>query len=135
MFRHGRCIIIFLNPVRNFIGTSRKLKHIQNLVKHPDQVQENYLTSENMHRKFILPRNLSGLWEAGVKLIEVHLKKAVANLKLTYTECLTITAKVENTFNSRPINPLSNDANDSEALAPHIFSLVDINYYCGARFN
>lgn len=49
------------------------------------------------------------------------LRWSLESLTLIYEEFLTITNQVEGILNSRPITPLSNDANDLEALTPAYF--------------
>lgn len=79
--------------------------------------------TERINWKFIPPRapHFGGLWEAGIKSFKFHLKKAVGNLKLAYEEFLTITSQIEGILNSRPITPLSDDANEPDALTPAHF--------------
>ncbi|EFN69637.1 hypothetical protein EAG_00358, partial [Camponotus floridanus] len=60
----------------------------------------------------------SGLWEAAVKSVKHHLRRVVGDAKLTYEEMATLLAQVESCLNSRPLQPMSDDPEDLEALTP-----------------
>ncbi|GFY06738.1 uncharacterized protein TNCV_5083801 [Trichonephila clavipes] len=79
-----------------------------------------YFVSENIDWKFIPPKSphFGGLWEAGVKSVKHHLKRAIGNLHFTFEEFETIMIQVEGILNSRPLTPLSSDANNFDVLAP-----------------
>ncbi|GFX29887.1 integrase catalytic domain-containing protein [Trichonephila clavipes] len=51
-----------------------------------------YFVSENIDWKFILPKSphFGGLWEAGVKSVKHHLKRAIGNLHFTFEEFETV---------------------------------------------
>ncbi|GFU95285.1 integrase catalytic domain-containing protein [Trichonephila clavipes] len=92
-------------------------------------------------REFIPPKSphLGGLWEAGVKSVKHHLKRAIGNLHFTFEEFETIMIQVEGILNSRPLTPLSNDADNFDVLTPGHFligrpitsipepNLIDVN--------
>ncbi|GFT21006.1 DUF5641 domain-containing protein [Trichonephila clavipes] len=80
-----------------------------------------------------------GLWEAGVKSVKHHLKRAIGNLHFTSEEFETIMIQVEGILNSRPLTPLSSDAYNFVVLTPGHFligrpitsipepNLIDVN--------
>ena len=55
--------------------------------------------------------HLGGLWETGVKVVKLHLKK----IKATYIyleEFLGLVVQIEAVQKSRPLSPMSSDPND-----------------------
>ncbi|GFW49834.1 integrase catalytic domain-containing protein [Trichonephila clavipes] len=100
-----------------------------------------YFVSENIDWKFIPPKSphFGGLWEAGVKSVKHHLKRAIGNLHFTFEEFETFLIQVEGILNSRPLTPLSSDADNFDVLTPGHFligrpitsipepNLIDVN--------
>ncbi|GFV40931.1 integrase catalytic domain-containing protein [Trichonephila clavipes] len=105
------------------------------------QIMAKYFVSENIDWKFIPPKSphFGGLWEAGVKSVKHHLKRAIGNLHFTFEEFETIMIQVEGILNSRPLTPLSSDADNFDVLTPGHFligrpitsipepNLIDVN--------
>ncbi|GFS62149.1 integrase catalytic domain-containing protein [Trichonephila clavipes] len=60
---------------------------------------------------------MGGLWEAGIKSVKYHLKRALGRPRLTYEEFETVIIQVEGILNSRPLTPISNDFENFEPLA------------------
>ncbi|GFV04076.1 integrase catalytic domain-containing protein [Trichonephila clavipes] len=100
-----------------------------------------YFVSKNIDWKFIPPKSphFGGLWEAGVKSVKHHLKRAIGNLHFTFEEFETIMIQVEGILNSRPLTPLSSDADNFNVFTPGHFligrpitsipepNLIDVN--------
>ncbi|GFV77718.1 integrase catalytic domain-containing protein [Trichonephila clavipes] len=57
---------------------------------------------------------MGGLWEAGIKSVKYHLKRALGRSRLTYEEFETVIIQVEGILNSRPLTPISNDFDNFE---------------------
>ncbi|GFS85440.1 integrase catalytic domain-containing protein [Trichonephila clavipes] len=70
--RRGKSTSICTDNAMNFIGASRELQRLNNLIRNPPDSLANYLTNEEIIWKFIPPRspNFGGLWEAGVKSLK-----------------------------------------------------------------
>ncbi|KAH8318236.1 hypothetical protein KR059_005274, partial [Drosophila kikkawai] len=66
-----------------------------------------------------------GLWEANVKSVKHHLKRVIADRRLTYEELSTVLISIEACLNSRPLCPLTADADDLEVLTPAHFLIGD----------
>ncbi|GFS61484.1 integrase catalytic domain-containing protein [Trichonephila clavipes] len=100
-----------------------------------------YFVRENIDRKFIPTKSpyFGGLWEAGVKSVNHHLKRAIGSLPFAFEEFETITIQVEGILISRPLTPLSSDAGNFDVLTPDHFligrpitsipepNLIDVN--------
>ncbi|XP_008185551.1 uncharacterized protein LOC103310118 [Acyrthosiphon pisum] len=65
--------------------------------------------------------HFGGLWEAAIKSTKIHLKKVVGTQIYTVEELTTLAVRIEGVLNSRPLQPLSSDPNDLEALTPGHF--------------
>ncbi|GFX56085.1 integrase catalytic domain-containing protein [Trichonephila clavipes] len=73
-------------------------------------------TEEGIEWNFIPPRapHMGGLWEAGIKSVKYHLKRALGRSRLTYEDFETVIIQVEGILNSRPLTPISNDFDNFE---------------------
>ncbi|XP_071631862.1 uncharacterized protein [Temnothorax longispinosus] len=63
----------------------------------------------------------SGKWEAVVKSVKFHLRRTIGETLLTTEELTTLLTQIEASFNSRPLEPLSDDPEDVSALTPGHF--------------
>ncbi|XP_071044160.1 uncharacterized protein [Parasteatoda tepidariorum] len=142
--RRGKSTKIYSDNARNFVGADTEIKRIMNVVLRQDTQFSGYLSSEGIEWKFIPPRvqSFGGLREAAVKPFKYHFKRVVGALNLTYDEFLTVSAQIEGVLNSKPLCPLSNDADDFNVLTSAHFtigrsmstiielSLIDLNENC-----
>ncbi|GFY16002.1 transposable element Tc1 transposase [Trichonephila clavipes] len=83
-----------------------------------DQNLAAYFTEEGIQWNFIPPRapHMGGLWEAGIKSVKYHLKRALGRSRLTYEEFETLIIQVEGILNSRPLTLISNDFDNFEVV-------------------
>jgi len=88
-------------------------------------------STEGINFHFIPPcaPHMGGIWEAGVKLMKFHLHRVVGNAKLTFEEFYTLLCQVEAVLNSRPLCPLSNNADSLQVLTPGRTSLLALPDY------
>nr|XP_042909547.1 uncharacterized protein LOC122271644 [Parasteatoda tepidariorum] len=121
--RRGKCSKIYTDNATNFVGANSQLKKFYGLINFPDQILANYFTSEGIEWNFIPPKSphFGGLWEAGVKSVKHHLKRAVGKFHFTYEEMETIVIQIEGILNSRPLCPLSGDNDSFDVLTPGHF--------------
>ncbi|XP_070171430.1 uncharacterized protein, partial [Polyergus mexicanus] len=106
----------------NFQGADRELNTtFQRLVADP-QIQD-AIANVNVKWHFIPPSapHFGGLWEAGVKGLKFHLKRAIGSRTLSQIEFATLLCQIEACLNSRPISALHDDPNDFSALTPGHF--------------
>ncbi|GFX86851.1 integrase catalytic domain-containing protein [Trichonephila clavipes] len=123
MSRRGKCSKIFTDNATNFVGANSQLKVFYKTLNFPDQNLAAYFTEEGIEWNFIPPRapHMGGLWEAGIKSVKYHLKRALGRSRLTYEEFETVIIQVEGILNSRPLTPISNDFDNFEVLTPAHF--------------
>ncbi|XP_070170386.1 uncharacterized protein [Polyergus mexicanus] len=106
----------------NFQGADRELNTtFQRLVADP-QIQD-AIANDNVKWHFIPSSapHFGGLWEAGVKGLKFHLKRAIGSRTLSQIEFATLLCQIEACLNSRPISALHDDPNDFSALTPGHF--------------
>lgn len=72
---------------------------------------------------FITPAapHQGGIWEAGVKSVKFHLRRAMGDRSFTSNQFYTILTQIEACLNSRPLVPLSQDLADPRPLTPGHF--------------
>ncbi|GFV25781.1 integrase catalytic domain-containing protein [Trichonephila clavipes] len=123
MSRRGKCSKIFTDNATNFVGANYQLKVFYKTLNFPDQNLAAYFTEEGIEWNFIPPRalHMGGLWEAGIKSVKYHLKRALGRFRLAYEEFETVIIQVEEILNSRPLTPISNDFDNFEVLTPAHF--------------
>ncbi|GFU38800.1 DUF5641 domain-containing protein [Trichonephila clavipes] len=92
MSRRGKCSKLFTDNATNFVGANSQLKVFYKTLNFPDQNLAAYFTEEGIEWNFIPPRapHMGGLWEAVIKLVKYHLKRALGRSRLTYEEFETV---------------------------------------------
>ncbi|XP_036346348.1 uncharacterized protein LOC118755629 isoform X1 [Rhagoletis pomonella] len=108
----------------NFVGANKALQQDFKLFV---TAAANSTTQTYAHQgitwHFIPPGapHMGGLWEAGVKSFKMHFRKVANNMRFTIEELSTLLARIESCLNSRPISPISEDAESMEPLTPGHF--------------
>ncbi|GFX24718.1 integrase catalytic domain-containing protein [Trichonephila clavipes] len=118
MSRRGKCSKIFTDNATNFVGANSQIKVFYKTLNFPDQNLAAYFTEEGIEWNFIPPRapHMGGLWEAGIKSVKYHLKRALGRSRLTYEEFETVIIQVEGILNSRPLTPKYNNFDNFEVV-------------------
>lgn len=123
--RRGRCSKIYSDNASNFVGAARQLVEMKQMFQ-SEQFKRNIqdaAASEHIDWQWIPPyaAHHGGLWEAAVKQCKHHLRRVMGQNHYTYEELNTLIIMVEACLNSRPLMPLSEDADDLQALTPAHF--------------
>ncbi|XP_044313279.1 uncharacterized protein LOC123037281 [Drosophila rhopaloa] len=126
--RRGMVQHLYSDNGTNFVGADNVMKTVYG------QLQADYekliapkLASQRTTWHFNPPLspNFGGLWEANVKSVKHHLKRVIADRRLTYEELSTVLVSIEACLNSRPLCPLTADPDDLEVLTPAHFLIGD----------
>ncbi|GFT18855.1 integrase catalytic domain-containing protein [Trichonephila clavipes] len=109
---------VFTHKATNFVGANSQLKAFYKTLNFTDQNLAAYFTEEGIEWNFIPSRapHMGGLWEADIKSVKYHVKRALGRSRLTYEEFETVIIQVEGILNSRPLTPISNDFDNFEVL-------------------
>ncbi|GFY18190.1 uncharacterized protein TNCV_2045961 [Trichonephila clavipes] len=109
--------------IKLYPGANNELKNIlQNLfIKEGKKKIENLIASEGIvwHFNPLATPPFGGLWEEGIKSLKYHLKRVIGNTILAYEEFVTLETQMEAVLNSRPLNKISSDPNDSILTPGH----------------
>ena len=123
--RRGLSLYMFSDNGTNFTGTNRYLTGVFKYFESPEQKTKiaDHCSNKGICWNFNPPcgPHFGGLWEAGIRSTKYHLKRVLNDHALTFEELSTLCAKIEAILNSRPLSPLSNDANEFNALTPAHF--------------
>jgi Family of unknown function (DUF5641) len=123
--RRGLAANIYSDNGTNFVGARSKLaalyKALVNLTFITDVANE--CAKREIHFHTIPPRapHFGGIWETAVKSVKYHLRRITGPASLYFEEMATVLARIEAIMNSRPLTPLSTDAEDIDPLTPGHF--------------
>ncbi|XP_059046949.1 uncharacterized protein LOC131842434 [Achroia grisella] len=115
--RRGRCSHIVSDQGRNFVGASNYLDSVMKKVTETQEIKFSLSPPGSPH--------FNGLAEAGIKSVKTHLARVIGLQRLTFEEFYTVLTQIESMLNSRPLSPISCDANDLSVLTPGHFLTLE----------
>ncbi|XP_018372882.1 PREDICTED: uncharacterized protein LOC108767469 [Trachymyrmex cornetzi] len=121
--RRGICATLWCDCGTNFKGAEATLQQLFTAATKEARHLADLLATDGTQWKFNPPSapHFGGKWEAGVKSVKYHLRRAIGESVLTYEEMTTFLIQVEAILNSRPLCPCSDDPEDLTALTPGHF--------------
>ncbi|XP_075158073.1 uncharacterized protein LOC142231346 [Haematobia irritans] len=119
--RRGCPLNVYSDNGTNFIGASKEIAH--DFLSSSKSSLLSQFAPQQLSWHFIPPGapHMGGLWEAGVKSFNTHLKKVSGSFNFTFEEFCTLLSKIEACLNSRPISTISDDPADLNPLTPGHF--------------
>ena len=121
--RRGLCTVIQSDRGTNFMGAARELREMLAHLEDNHEVIRSTLLRDGIEWRFNPPAapHFGGLWEAAVKSTKHHLRRVVGDQHLTFEEMTTLLSQIEACLNSRPLQAISDDPGDLNALTPGHF--------------
>lgn len=121
--RRGLCHTIYSDCGTNFVGADNQLRALFSASGAGGRRIADGLASLGIQWRFNPPAapHFGGLWEAAVKSMKHHLRRVLGESTLTYEEMATLLTQVEACLNSRPLQALTDDPEDTAALTPGHF--------------
>ena len=127
--RRGKCLKIYSDNAKNFVGADRELQEMRRLFLSEDHKRriQDAASEEDITWNWIAPQSphQGGIWEAAVKQLKYHLRRVIGKNIYSYEQLNTLIIQVESCLNSRPLTPLSEDPDDICALTPGHFLIGD----------
>ena len=105
--RRGKPCLIWSDHGTNFVGAAREIRELVEFLqtqKAQAAISE-FCSIQNIQWRFIPEHapHFGGLREAAVKSLKAHLKRVVADTKLTFKKFTTVLTEIESCLNSRPL--------------------------------
>lgn len=119
--RRGHCKSIKSDNATNFVGAKRKLDQVLETWKKAERYE--VFSTRGIEWTFTMPRSPSqgGNHEAAVKLYKHHLVRMMGARRLSLSEFVSLTTRIEACLNSRPLGVQYDDPTDHIVLTPAHF--------------
>ena len=121
----NQCVELWSDNGTTFVGANKELRLMARSWIEGGEPEDEDLRGLSVAWRFISPRapHQGGIWEAAVKSMKFHLNRVVGAQTLNSEEFQTLLAQISCVMNSRPIIPMSDNADDLGYLTPnHLLS-------------
>ncbi|XP_029171127.1 uncharacterized protein LOC114945863 [Nylanderia fulva] len=121
--RRGLCTDVYSDCGTTFVGADRTLRELFKASTSEGLHIARAANTQGIRWHFNPPAapHFGGLWEAAVKSTKFHLRRVIGDTTLTFEELSTLLTQIEACLNSRPLQALSDDPDDTSALTPGHF--------------
>ncbi|XP_029164173.1 uncharacterized protein LOC114935495 [Nylanderia fulva] len=129
--RRGLCTDVYSDCGTTFVGADRTLRELFKASTSEGLHIARAANTQGIRWHFNPPAapHFGGLWEAAVKSTKFHLRRVIGDTTLTFEELNTLLTQIEACLNSRPLQALSDDPDDTSALTPgHFIIGASISY-------
>ncbi|XP_057335042.1 uncharacterized protein LOC130673847 [Microplitis mediator] len=121
--RRGICTALYSDCGTTFKGAETDLNRLFTQGTQESREILDHITVNSIAWHFNPPAapHMGGKWEAAVKSLKHHLTRSVGESSFTFEEFTTLLTQIEAILNSRPLEPLTEDPDDMDALTPGHF--------------
>lgn len=126
--RRGVCHTMYSDNGTNFVGAYNHLAKQEVEWMHSINMEiANSVSNKGINWQFNPPGapNFGGIWERNVRAVKDHLKRTLKTTRLTFEEYGTVLCMIEACLNSRPLQALTADTENVNALTPGHFLIGD----------
>ena len=118
--RRGIPSYLYSDCGTNLIGADKELKTLFKQSQLENSTLYNSLINDGTQWIFNPPAapHMGGKWEAVIKSVKFHFRRTIGDNLLTCAVSATLLTQIEGLLNSRPLEPLSEDPEDVNALTP-----------------
>lgn len=121
--RRGLCAVLYSDNATTFKCAAIELSHMFSNSSAFVRETSEALASQGTEWRFIPPcaPHFGGIWEAAVRSFKHHFVRVIGAATFTFEELSTLAAKIEACLNSRPLCPISTQADELAPLSPGHF--------------
>ncbi|XP_008557268.2 uncharacterized protein LOC103578094 [Microplitis demolitor] len=121
--RRGICTALYSDCGTTFKGAEKDLNRLftQGTQESREILDDITVNSITWHFNPPAAPHMGGKWEAAVKSLKHHITRTVGESSFTFEEFTTLLTQIEAILNSRPLEPITKDPDDIDALTPGHF--------------